>query len=938
MKDRKLAAIVFTDIVGYTKRMEKDEAGTMELLARQRELIFPMVEKFGGEVIKEIGDGLMMMFTGASKAVRFAMAVQNRLEEEDLTIRAGIHIGDVIFEEGDVFGSAVNIAARIEPLAPAGGICISEDVRSQIRNQTDIPTVFVGKKELKGVKDTIDIYGVVLYEGQHYPNSVPFFKDLWQRKVIQISGIYLAIALLIRLSMAYFVKEYMLSPHLTSLVWYILLSLLPSIVLIAYYHGRKDTSKWSKVEMIGLPVNIIAAVLILVFVFQGKDLGAITTKLTVENVDGEKVEKVILKNEFRKKIFIFNLENLSGDTTLNYLQYGQPIMLEYDLSQDLFLTPESAIKSYWKMVDAGYETAVGLPVTLMKRLAEQRHMNYFMFGEFTKEGDEYIFKVKVYDTKLTRQIREITLRNQNVFDLTDQLSVEVKKAIGLPDSHISGTIDLPVSEIYTGSIDALYYFTMAGKEALMSHRAENIRFLKLAIEEDPDFALAYVTIAISLFNMNNFDAANEALETAMDDRLRYKLPERQQFLVKYIYYVLSKQPDKALTIVKMWADLCPDDLQAHATLAQRYTMRTMYPEAIDEYKMMLRIDPEQFDILNTIGDYYLQLRNFDSSLVYYKKYKEMFPRQAKSYRKLGSYYKMMGNMDTARVNYEKALLMADESENISVMMDLASILWRTGEFDLAEKQCSDALQKAKNTSDSAKVYNAFEKLYLIKGQAKKSLEAYENKLLKYERILAPKDWLVFRTFTIESYLHAAEFDQAFAVLEEISSKLDSSLRNIVPFGYLFIYAETGETEKATEMISGAEELVNSFGEEMLLANIYYAQGKINEVLGEYELAIDYYKKYLEIDPTTFSFYTFLSRCYRELNEYSSAEEQILISLNHNPFDPSANYEAALLYLETGEEEKGMEHLQRAVDIWEDADADYKKANIAKEKLNSLKNM
>ena len=112
----------------------------MKLLARQREIIFPMVKEYGGEVIKEIGDGLLMMFKSANKAVRFALAVQELLKDDELTIRAGIHIGDVIFEEGDVFGSAVNIAARIEPLAPAGGICISGDVRSQIRNQGDIIT------------------------------------------------------------------------------------------------------------------------------------------------------------------------------------------------------------------------------------------------------------------------------------------------------------------------------------------------------------------------------------------------------------------------------------------------------------------------------------------------------------------------------------------------------------------------------------------------------------------------------------------------------------------------------------------------------------------------------------------------------------------------------------------------------------------------------
>src|SRR5210317_1466962 len=226
MKEHKLAAIVFTDIVGYTRRMESDEEGTMKLLSRQREIIFPMVKEFGGEVIKEIGDGLMMMFTSANRAVRFAIAVQEIIKDDELTIRAGIHIGDVIFEEGDVFGSAVNIAARIEPLAPAGGICVSEDVRSQIRNQKDILTSSVGRKELKGVDEPIEIFCVVSEAEELAMKRTPFFKDLWQRRVIQITTIYIILSYLVKLGIGFMVKEYLLSPHLTNLVWFILLSLI----------------------------------------------------------------------------------------------------------------------------------------------------------------------------------------------------------------------------------------------------------------------------------------------------------------------------------------------------------------------------------------------------------------------------------------------------------------------------------------------------------------------------------------------------------------------------------------------------------------------------------------------------------------------------------------------------------------------------------------
>ena len=240
MKDQKLAAIVFTDIVGYTRQMEANEEKTLQLLERQREIIFPLVSEFGGEIIKEIGDGLMMMFTSANRAVRFAIAAQDRLKNEEFKIRAGIHIGDVIFDKGDVFGSAVNIAARIEPLAPAGGICISKDVRNQIRNQGDILTVSVGNKELKGVKEAVQVYKIAT--GKLDDERVSVIRDLWRRRVVQITFFYILLSYLFKWISELIVGQYMLSPHLSQLVWLLLISLIPSIIIISYFHGRRGVS------------------------------------------------------------------------------------------------------------------------------------------------------------------------------------------------------------------------------------------------------------------------------------------------------------------------------------------------------------------------------------------------------------------------------------------------------------------------------------------------------------------------------------------------------------------------------------------------------------------------------------------------------------------------------------------------------------------------
>ena len=140
-----LAAIVFTDIVNYTKTMDSSEELAISFLDRQRKIFFPIIESYNGKVIKEMRDGLLIMFDSAIQAVRCTNDFLTKLNEEKFSVRAGIHIGDVMFKDGDVFGSAVNIAARIEPLASPNRMCVSEDVRSQIRNKTDFSLVSKGK-------------------------------------------------------------------------------------------------------------------------------------------------------------------------------------------------------------------------------------------------------------------------------------------------------------------------------------------------------------------------------------------------------------------------------------------------------------------------------------------------------------------------------------------------------------------------------------------------------------------------------------------------------------------------------------------------------------------------------------------------------------------------------------------------------------------------
>jgi adenylate cyclase len=158
---RQLAAIMFTDIVGYTALMGDDEQKAFELLEKNRELQKPIIEQFNGRWIKELGDGVLASFNTVSDAVHAAIKIQDGCKVSGLfLLRIGIHLGEVVFENNDVFGDGVNIASRIQASATPGTIYISESVQKNVSNKKDITTRFVREENLKNVKETVRIYQV----------------------------------------------------------------------------------------------------------------------------------------------------------------------------------------------------------------------------------------------------------------------------------------------------------------------------------------------------------------------------------------------------------------------------------------------------------------------------------------------------------------------------------------------------------------------------------------------------------------------------------------------------------------------------------------------------------------------------------------------------------------------------------------------------------
>lgn len=163
---RKLSAIMFSDIQGYSRLMQKDEALTLKLLEEHNALLFPIIEKHSGKIIKTVGDAILSVYDSCIAAVDSAIEIQNALEEKAskeqdkklLRVRIGVHLGETVYKNNDVFGNGVNIAARLQPLADPGGICFSHAVFEQLQNHYGEKIVRVGPVNLKNISEPIVIY------------------------------------------------------------------------------------------------------------------------------------------------------------------------------------------------------------------------------------------------------------------------------------------------------------------------------------------------------------------------------------------------------------------------------------------------------------------------------------------------------------------------------------------------------------------------------------------------------------------------------------------------------------------------------------------------------------------------------------------------------------------------------------------------------------
>ena len=166
--ERRLAAILAADVAGYSRLMGRNEEETVRDLEAHQAVILPLIAKYGGAVINIAGDGIVAQFPSAVRAVECAVAIQKSMAERNfdvpadrrMLLRIGVNLGDIIHDGNRTYGDGINVAARLEPLAEPGGICISANVRDAIFGKLGLPLRDIGEKSLKNIDRPVHIYQI----------------------------------------------------------------------------------------------------------------------------------------------------------------------------------------------------------------------------------------------------------------------------------------------------------------------------------------------------------------------------------------------------------------------------------------------------------------------------------------------------------------------------------------------------------------------------------------------------------------------------------------------------------------------------------------------------------------------------------------------------------------------------------------------------------
>jgi len=562
---RRLAAILSADVVGYSRLMGSDETGTLaRLKAMRRDLIDPAIAAHSGRIFKLMGDGALVEFASAVDAVACAIEIQKQLREHEadrseidpIRLRIGINVGDIIIEDDDIFGDGVNIAARIEGIAEAGGVSISEDAWRQVQGKVDANFVFTGEQNLKNIARPVRVYQLDLA-----PKAAP---------------------------------------------------------------------------MAAAP------------------------------------RQMLLPSD-RPSIAVLSFTNMTGNPDQDYLGDGiaEDIITMLSRSWSLFVIARNSSFTYkGSAVD-------------VKQVGRELGVRYVLEGSVRRGGDRVRITAQLIDAETGNHLwAERYDRNlDDIFavqdEITDAVTLSIEPAITKMERHRA--VRKPPESL--GAWEAFQRgLWHMGRIGVTENEAAKA-FLRQAIDLDPNFAPAYATLSMVIFQSFSLyqtskltEVIDEVLATAQRAILLDPLHPGGHVSMGWVLFVRGDR-EGALAEARQALAVSPNFSVTHHLLGAVLLFSSSPREGLQSFHEMLRLDPHypsRHIVLVQIAIAHYFLREYDAAVAAAKEAIRSFPEQPWSHRWLAAALGQAGRLEEAMQALQKAIAIAPKSFDMSVRQRPAS--------------------------------------------------------------------------------------------------------------------------------------------------------------------------------------------------------------------------------------------------------------------------
>ena len=573
---RQLAAIMFTDIVGYTALMDEDEERALHLLEKNRTIQKPLIEQHGGKWIKELGDGVLASFPSVVDAVSCACSINEACKKTSgLQLRIGIHLGDVVVENNDVFGEGVNIASRLQALAPAGGIWISEAVYKNVSNKRELKTWFIKEEVLKHVKEPVRIYEVTAENARGpiselKPNPAPSISKTFSTAHNRRKRLFLISSIIFLLTATSF-GYWLLTERNTNQIESIAVLPFVNTSGITDFEYLSDGITESLINSLSQLPHLSVKARSSVFHYKGKEVApqVVGRELMVQAVlNGRMVQR---GDQLTLSLDLVNVSTGNQIWGERYIRKeAELVSLQSDIARDianklrlklLRVDEQRVTKSYTADPEAYRLYLRGL-YHWNKRTADDLRKSIVLFQQAIDKDPSY---AKAYAglamayLVLPTYSRNLTIQEIKEIDLKRRAAV-----------HQAQELDDALAEVHA------LLATM--KEDAWDFQAAEAEYRR-AIELNPNFASAHQFLSRLLGGLGRHEEAFAEIN---------KAHELDPFSISINFNIggrfrYARRFDEAIVQFKKVLDMEPNHPLTHLVLAWTYDAKGMYPEAIAEY-------------------------------------------------------------------------------------------------------------------------------------------------------------------------------------------------------------------------------------------------------------------------------------------------------------------------------------------------------------------